>query len=157
LTNKKGRVAQPAASATLKAKRATRLAYARKIYDLSELNDDMPSARIGQKWTTVQTRKLKAGHFSRDAKATRHPQRRVLRMRTWTFPAVIEKLRDDDFLATFPDVPEARTGGASLAEVRENTAYALEEAILAYLAHMSGRSPRLASRAAARKRSTSTP
>ena len=56
-------------------------------------------------------------------------------MQTWTFPAVIEKLGDDDFLATFPDVPEARTGGASLAEVRENAADVLEEAILAYLAH----------------------
>ena len=32
-------------------------------------------------------------------------------------------------------MPEARTGGASLAEVRENAADALEEAILAYLAH----------------------
>ncbi len=31
-------------------------------------------------------------------------------------------------------MPEARTGGASLAEVRENAADALEEAILAYLA-----------------------
>ena len=56
-------------------------------------------------------------------------------MQTWAFPAVIEKLGDDDFLTTFPDVPEAMTGGASLAEVRENAADALEEAILAYLAH----------------------
>jgi antitoxin HicB len=56
-------------------------------------------------------------------------------MQTWIFPAVIEKLGDDDFLATFPDVPEAMTGGASLAEVRENAVDALEEAILAYLAH----------------------
>jgi antitoxin HicB len=56
-------------------------------------------------------------------------------MQTWIFPAVIEKLGDDDFLATFPDVPEAMTGGGSLAEVRENAADALEEAILAYLAH----------------------
>ena len=38
-------------------------------------------------------------------------------------------------MATFPDVPEAMTGGASLAEVRENAADALEEAILGYLAH----------------------
>jgi hypothetical protein len=43
-------------------------------------------------------------------------------MQTWAFPAVIEMLGDDDFLATFPDVPEARTGGASLEEVRENAA-----------------------------------
>ena len=55
-------------------------------------------------------------------------------MQTWMFPAVIEKLDDDDFLATFPDVPEAMTGGASLAEVRYNAPDALEEAILAYLA-----------------------
>jgi predicted RNase H-like HicB family nuclease len=55
-------------------------------------------------------------------------------MQTWIFPAVIEKLGDDDFLANFPDVPEARTGGASLVEVRENAADALEEAILGYLA-----------------------
>jgi len=32
-------------------------------------------------------------------------------------------------------VPEARTGRASLAELHENAADALEEAILAYLAH----------------------
>ena len=55
-------------------------------------------------------------------------------MQTWIFPAVIEKLGNDDFLATFPDLPEAMTGGASLAEVRDNAADALEEAILAYLA-----------------------
>jgi len=67
-------------------------------------------------------------------------------MQTWAFPALIEKLGDDDFLATFPDIPEAMTGAASLAEARENAADALEEArenaadaleeaILAYLAH----------------------
>jgi antitoxin HicB len=55
-------------------------------------------------------------------------------MQTWIFPAVIEKLAEDDFLATFPDLPEAMTGGASLAEVRDHAADALEEAILAYLA-----------------------
>jgi predicted RNase H-like HicB family nuclease len=55
-------------------------------------------------------------------------------MQTWIFTPVIEKLGNDDFLATFPDVPEAMTGGASLAEVRDNAAGALEEAILAYLA-----------------------
>ena len=77
-------------------------------------------------------------------------------MQTWAFPALIEKLGDDDFLATFPDIPEALTGGASLAEARENAADALEEAILAYL-RTGDRSPPLASRAAARKRSSSTP
>jgi len=56
-------------------------------------------------------------------------------MQTWAYPAVIEQLGDDDFLATFPDLPEAMTGGGSLAEVRENAADALEELILAYLAH----------------------
>jgi antitoxin HicB len=55
-------------------------------------------------------------------------------MQTWAFPAAIEKLGDDDFLATFPDVPEARTSCASLGEIRENAADALEETILAYLA-----------------------
>src|SRR5271167_2539603 len=69
-------------------------------------------------------RRTEAGHFPRDAEATRHPQGRVLKMQTWAFPALIEKLGDDDFLATFPDIPEAMTGAASLAE-----------AILAYLAH----------------------
>jgi predicted RNase H-like HicB family nuclease len=43
-------------------------------------------------------------------------------MQTWAFPALIEKLGDDDFLATFPDIPEVLTGGASLAEARENAA-----------------------------------
>jgi antitoxin HicB len=47
---------------------------------------------------------------------------------------LIEKLGEEDFLATFPDVPEAMTGGGTLAEVRENAAGALEEAILGYLA-----------------------
>ena len=56
-------------------------------------------------------------------------------MQTWAFPALIAKLGDDDFLATFPDIPEAMTGAASLAEAREHAADALEEAILAYLAH----------------------
>src|SRR5271156_1138174 len=55
-------------------------------------------------------------------------------MQTWSFPATIQRLGEDDYLATFPDVPEAMTGGGSLAEVRENASDALEEAILAYLA-----------------------
>src|ERR1700691_4427250 len=80
-------------------------------------------------------RRTEAGHFPRDAEATRHPQGRVLKMQTWAFPALIAKLGDDDFLATCPDIPEAMTGAASLAEARENAADALEEAILAYLAH----------------------
>jgi antitoxin HicB len=55
-------------------------------------------------------------------------------MQTWSFPATIQRMGKDDYLATFPDVPEAMTGGGSLAQVRENAADALEEAILAYLA-----------------------
>jgi hypothetical protein len=101
-------------------------------------------------------RRSEAGHFRRDAKATRHPEGRVLNMQTWAFPAVIEKLGDDDFLATFPDVPEARTGGASLAEVRENAATRWRRRSWPIL-RMDDRSPTPASRSAARKRSSSTP
>jgi antitoxin HicB len=55
-------------------------------------------------------------------------------MQTWAFPAVIEKHGEDDYVATFPDIPEAITGGGSAAEARLNAADALEEAVLAYLA-----------------------
>jgi predicted RNase H-like HicB family nuclease len=62
------------------------------------------------------------------------PKDEFLKMQTWIFPAGIEKLGGDDFLTTFLDLPEAMTGGSSLAEVRYNAPDALEEAILAYLA-----------------------
>jgi antitoxin HicB len=55
-------------------------------------------------------------------------------MQTWAYPAVIEKHGPEDFVVTFPDVPEAITGGASLDEARLNAADALEEAILGYMA-----------------------
>ena len=55
-------------------------------------------------------------------------------MQTWAYPARIEDQGVDGFLVTFPDVPEAITGGDTLAEARANAADALEEAILAYMA-----------------------
>lgn len=56
-------------------------------------------------------------------------------MQTWAYPAVIEAFGADDFIVRFPDVPEALTGGGTLAEARANAADALEEAILGYMAH----------------------
>lgn len=55
-------------------------------------------------------------------------------MQTWAYPAVLEDQGVDGFLVTFPDVPEAITGGDTLVEARANAADALEEAILAYMA-----------------------
>ena len=55
-------------------------------------------------------------------------------MQTWAYPARIEDQGVDGFLVTFPDVPEAITGGDTLADARANAADALEEAILAYMA-----------------------
>ena len=51
-------------------------------------------------------------------------------MQTWAFPVVIEQHGADDFVATFPDIPGAVTGGGTLDAVRINAADALEEAIL---------------------------
>jgi hypothetical protein len=77
-------------------------------------------------------------------------------MQTWMFPAVIEKLGDDDFLATFPDLPEAMTGGGSLAEVATTPRTRWRRR--SWPIWLTGdRSRPLASRAAARKRSSSTP
>lgn len=56
-------------------------------------------------------------------------------MQTWAYPAVIAAHGPDDYVVTFPDVPEAITGGSTEAEARLNAADALEEAILAYMAH----------------------
>lgn len=55
-------------------------------------------------------------------------------MQTWAYPAKIEDQGPDSFLVTFPDVPEAITGGGTLEEARANAADALEEAILGYMA-----------------------
>ena len=55
-------------------------------------------------------------------------------MQTWAYPAKIEDQGNDGFLVTFPDVPEAITGGDTLEEARTNAADALEEAILGYMA-----------------------
>lgn len=56
-------------------------------------------------------------------------------MQPWAFPAIVEQHGEDDFVVTFPDIPEAITGGSTVAEALENAADALEEAVLAYLAH----------------------
>lgn len=55
-------------------------------------------------------------------------------MQTWAYPAVVEVNGPDDFVVTFPDVPEAITGGSTREEALLNAADALEEAVLAYMA-----------------------
>jgi antitoxin HicB len=55
-------------------------------------------------------------------------------MQTWAYPAVVVAHGPDDFVVTFPDVPEAITGGGSRAEALLSAADALEEAILGYMA-----------------------
>ena len=55
-------------------------------------------------------------------------------MRTWTFPARIERQGEGDFVVAFPEIPEAITGGSSVEEALSNAEDALEEAILEYLA-----------------------
>ena len=60
-------------------------------------------------------------------------------MQTWAFPASFQEEAPGDWVAAFPDVPEAITGGSSLEEARRQAADALDEAILGYLAH--GRAP----------------
>lgn len=54
-------------------------------------------------------------------------------MRTWTYPARIERQAEGDFVVAFPDIPEAITGGSSEKEALSNAEDALEEAILEYL------------------------
>jgi antitoxin HicB len=56
-------------------------------------------------------------------------------MQTWTYPALITAHAPDEWVATFPDVPEAVTGAQTRAETIALASDALEEAILAYLAH----------------------
>jgi len=66
-------------------------------------------------------------------------------MRTWTYPAVVEQRGEQDFVVTFPDIPEAVTGAGSLTEAMSNAEDALNEAILEYLARGLGApSPRAA-------------
>jgi len=55
-------------------------------------------------------------------------------MRTWTFPARVERQREDDFVVAFPEIPEIVTGGGSFKEALANAEDALEEAVLEYLA-----------------------
>ena len=56
-------------------------------------------------------------------------------MQTWVYPATITKFAPGDFVVRFPDVPEATTGGETVEESLSLASDALEEAILAYLAH----------------------
>ena len=77
-------------------------------------------------------------------------------MQTWAFPALIEKLGDDDFLATFPDIPEAMTG-CSYSRRLARTPLTRSRRRSWPILRTGDRSPPLASRAAARKRSSSTP
>lgn len=55
-------------------------------------------------------------------------------MQTWAYPARVERHAEDEFVISFPDVPEALTGGDTEAEALSLGADALEEAILAYMA-----------------------
>jgi antitoxin HicB len=55
-------------------------------------------------------------------------------MRTWTYPAHIERHDEADYVVTFRDIPEIITGGASLEEAIRNAEDALEEVFLSYLA-----------------------
>lgn len=52
----------------------------------------------------------------------------------YTFPALIEPDPDGGFLVTFPDVPEAITGGTDMALARANAVEALGLALRGYLA-----------------------
>jgi antitoxin HicB len=54
---------------------------------------------------------------------------------TWMFPAEIVEHGPGDVSVSFPDVPEAITGGVTLAVARAQAADALEEAILGRLAN----------------------
>jgi len=54
-------------------------------------------------------------------------------MQIWTYPAVLRRI-DDEYVVSFPDIPEALTGAASIEEARALAADALDEAVLAYLA-----------------------
>jgi antitoxin HicB len=56
-------------------------------------------------------------------------------MQTWTYPALIQALPDNEWLVSFPDIPQINTSGDSRAEALVNAADALEEMVLAQLAH----------------------
>ncbi len=56
-------------------------------------------------------------------------------MQTWAYPATITEFAPGDLVVRFPDIPEAITGGETVEESLSLAADALEEAILAYLAH----------------------
>ncbi len=56
-------------------------------------------------------------------------------MQAWTFPAVFTEHGPGDVGVSFPDVPEALTGGDTLAEARAQAPDALDVAILGRLAH----------------------
>lgn len=53
---------------------------------------------------------------------------------TWTYPAVFTR-EPGEVIVSFPDIPEALTGAATLEEARVLAEDALEEAVLGYLAH----------------------
>lgn len=53
----------------------------------------------------------------------------------YTFSALIEPDPDGGFLVTFPDVPEAITGGTDMASARANATEALGLALRGYLAY----------------------
>lgn len=54
-------------------------------------------------------------------------------MRTFSYPATFEPGDEGGFVATFPDVPEAITDGATMAEARSMAADALGVALLTYV------------------------
>ncbi len=55
-------------------------------------------------------------------------------MLTWTYPARIERHADDEYVVSFPDVPEALTSARTEGEALALAEDAIEEAILGYLA-----------------------
>lgn len=56
-------------------------------------------------------------------------------MQTWTYPAIVQALADEEWRVSFPDMPQINTSGDSRAEALVNAADALEEMVLAQLAH----------------------
>lgn len=54
---------------------------------------------------------------------------------TWAFPALFAEHAPGDVGVSFRDLPDVLTGGASLEQARINAADALEEGMLARLAH----------------------
>lgn len=56
-------------------------------------------------------------------------------MQIWAYPAILTEAGPGDWVASFPDLPEALTGGASRDEALALAEAVLDEAILARLAH----------------------